>query len=321
MDASLTPDPLEQAADWQIRLIEHPDDRAEFERWLAADALHRAAWQQMQSMMGALDQLPPPAIVSAAPVVPRSATARPATPRRKRRWPRAAMAGALLALAVWFTPQASLYWRADYRTGIAETREVQLPDGSRVVMAPGSAIGLSGDSARRVQLLQGQAFFQVAADPARPFVATAGEMAVRVLGTAFELSLQESRTEVVLEHGQVQAENASDKQPLRLSERLLPGERVQVDWATGKVQRSKLDTARVAAWRQQMLYVEDQSVADIVKRLQRYSTGWIVVSDPRLAQRRISGVFDLRDPDRALQALARSLNVPLQKITPWVRVL
>ncbi|GAB7529933.1 FecR domain-containing protein [Pseudomonas sp. 3A(2025)] len=320
MDANLTPDPLEQAADWQIRLSESPDDLAEFEHWLAADPRHAAAWQQMQGMLGALEHLSPPALVSTPPV-PRLTTARPATPRRKRRWPRAAMAGALLALAVWFMPQASLFWRADYRTGIAETREVQLPDGSRIVLAPGSAIGVSGDASRRVQLLQGQAFFQVAPDPARPFVATAGELAVRVLGTAFELSLQEAKTEVVLEHGQVQAENASDKQRLRLSERLLPGERVQVDWATGKVQRNKLDAARVAAWRQHMLYVEDQSVADIVEQLQRYSHGWIVVSDPELAQRRISGVFDLRDPDRALQALARSLNVPLQTITPWVRVL
>lgn len=321
MDASLTPDPLEQAADWQIRLIEHPDDLVEFERWLAADARHRAAWQQMQDMLGALAELPPRPVVSAPPVALRPVPSRPASARRKRRWPRAAMAGALLALAVWFTPQASLYWRADYRTGIAETREVRLPDGSRVVLAPGSAIGLSGESSRHVQLLQGQAFFQVVPDPSRPFVATAGEMAVRVLGTAFELSLQEARTEVALEHGQVQAENASDKQPVRLSERLLPGERVEVDWASGKVRRSKLDVARVAAWRQQMLYVDDQSVADIVERLQHYSHGWIVVSDPQLAQKRISGVFDLRDPDRALQALARSLNVPLQKITPWVRVL
>lgn len=321
MDASLTPDPLEQAADWQIRLIEHPDDLAEFERWLAAAPCHASAWQQIQSMLGALEHLSPPALVSTPPVAPRFATSRPASPRRQRRWPRAAMAGALLALAVWFTPQASLYWRADYRTGIAETREVRLPDGSRIVLAPDSAIGVSGDSPRHVQLLQGQAFFQVAPDPSRPFVATAGELAVRVLGTAFELSLHDAQTDVVLEHGQVQAENATRQQPVRLSERLLPGERLQVDWATGKVQRSTLDVARVAAWRQQMLYVDDQSVADIVERLQRYSTGWIVVSDPALAQRRISGVFDLRDPDRALQALARSLNVPLQKITPWVRVL
>lgn len=314
MDADTSLDPLEQAADWHIRLTEQPQRRDEFERWLNADPCHGAAWQQIQAMLGALA---PVAHVPAPTAAPRPSAPRP----RRRRWPRAALAGGLLALMVWFTPQASLYWHADYRTGVAQMREVQLPDGSRVVLAPGSAIEVPDDSPRQVRLLQGQAFFDVTPDPARPFTATAGELSVRVLGTAFELSLQGDTTEVVLEQGQVQAENATVAQPLRVSERLLPGDDLHVDWRAGKVQRRQLDPARVAAWRQHKLYVEDQSVADIVERLQRYSPGWIVISDSALAQRRISGVFDLRDPQRALQALARSLNVPLQQVTPWVSVL
>ncbi|MCO8161257.1 FecR family protein [Pseudomonas sp. 21LCFQ010] len=311
-------DPLEQAADWQIRLAEEPQAHAEFEAWLAADERHRQAWQQMQAMLGALGDVPARAVAH-----PSLRTARrPVTgSRRRRRWPQAALAGAVLALIIAVAPQASLSWRADYSTATAVTREVRLSDGSRVLLAPDSAISLSAESPRQVTLLKGQAYFEVVPDPARPFVASAGEMSVRVLGTAFDLNLQGQRGEVALQHGQVQVENARKQSALQLSERLLPGERLQVDWASGKVQRSTLDPARVAAWRQHMLYVEDLSVAEVVGRMQRYVPGWIVVADSALASRRISGVFDLRDPDRALQALARSLNVPLQTVTPWLRVL
>lgn len=303
---------LEQAADWQLRLQEEPQARPEFERWLNADPAHLQAWHKMQQLWGALGELAP--VAEPVPAPPAHAMARP---RARRWWPAVAAAAGIAAIAVLIGPQASLALRADYQTGIGETREVRLPDGSSVTLAPDSAMAVASNNPRQVQLLRGQAYFQVAPDPQHPFTAQAGQLSVRVLGTAFDLDLQPGSAEVALEHGEVQAQNTQAP----LSERLAPGQRLKLNWPSGTVERSRLAPQQVAAWRSGSLFVENQSVADIVGHLQRYTPGWIIVPDASLKQRRITGLFDLSNPDRALQALATSLGVKTHQVTPWVRSL
>lgn len=305
---------LEQAADWQLRLQEDPRAQAEFEQWFNASAEHRAAWQTMEKLWGALAELTPPPVAQPSPM-PTPPTI--FQPRGRRLWPRVAVAAGLAAVAVLIAPQATLALRADYHTGVGETRAVNLADGSTITLSPQSALRLVRGDARQVELIQGQAYFQVAPDTQHPFVAKAGELSVRVLGTAFDLELNDDSAQVALEHGQVQAENAQPP----LSERLMPGQRLKFSWPSGNVERSQLDPSQVASWRSGSLFVEDQSVAEIVAHLQRYTPGWIIVTDPALKQRRITGVFDLQDPNRALTALAQSLSVQSRQITPWVHAL
>jgi transmembrane sensor len=185
------------------------------------------------------------------------------------------------------------------------------------VLSPQSALKVLDGDSRQVELLKGQAYFQVAPDPQHPFIARAGQLSVRVLGTAFDLDLQHDVAEVALEHGQVQAENTQPP----LSERLMPGQRLKFSWPSGKVERTSLAPTQVAAWRSGSLFIENQSVAEIVDHLQRYTSGWIVITDPALKARRITGVYDLSDPSRALKALAQSLGVNTRQMTPWVHTL
>lgn len=300
------PDALEQAADWHLRLQEAPEARHEFLHWLQADSAHRAAWQRMEQLMGALDHLAPQPV----PVMPMP-------PRRRRYWPGLAVAASLALIAVLAIPPATQAWRADFYTGTGQTREVILADGSSVTLGPESELSVAADNPRHVTLLRGQAFFDVAHDPQRPFVATAGHLDVRVLGTAFEMELQGQRAQVSLARGQVLAENAEKA----LSERLAPGQTLRLDWPSGHIERTTLAPQQIGAWRQGSLFVENQPVSAIVEQLQRYTPGWIVVADPALKQRRLTGVFDLRDPDRAMLALAQSLNTPQRKVGPWLRTL
>ncbi|MGE7990538.1 FecR family protein [Pseudomonas sp. NPDC089554] len=305
----LDPQLLEQAADWHLRLQENPESRTEFEQWLAAAPEHRAAWQRIVKVWGALGEMPSASFTGAPPVVP-------ALPRRKRRWPALAAAASIVGLAVLLTPQTQLALHADYRTGSGETREVQLADGSRITLGPQSALRVVDDAERNVELLQGQAFFKVAHDAEHPFTAQAGELSVRVLGTAFDLSLGERHAEVALAEGSVQAESRT--QPL--SERLSPGQRLGFSWPSGQVTRSRLEPAQVASWRSGALFVEDLPVREVVERLQRYSGGWVMVAEP-LREQRITGVFDVRNPERAYTALAQSLGTQNRQVTPWVRLL
>ena len=61
-------------------------------------------------------------------------------------------------------------------------------------------------------------------------------------------------------------------------------------------------------------------MAELAERLQRYSGGWVIVAEPLRAQR-ITGVFDVRNPERAYTALAQSLGTSTRQVTPWVRLL
>lgn len=306
-------DALEQAADWQLRLQEDPLAQPAFERWLQASDEHRVAWQTMEKLWGALGEITPPRVAQPLPRPSSGSAIRPT----RRRWLSLSLAAGVCAVAVIIAPEATLALRSDYQTGVGETRAVQLADGSTITLSPQSALRLVSGDARQVELMQGQAYFQVAPDAQHPFVARAGELSVRVLGTAFDLELQEGSAEVALEHGQVQAENTQPP----LSERLMPGQRLKLSWPSGNVERSQLDPSQVASWRSGSLFVENQTVADIVGHLQRYTPGWIIITDEALKQRRITGVFDLQNPDRALSALAQSLSVQSRQMTPWVHAL
>jgi transmembrane sensor len=317
---SNNPDPIEQAADWQIRLQEEPHARPAFEQWLQARDEHRVAWGKMERLWGKLGEIPAvqaPRAAAAARVPATTPASRASRPPRRRRWATAVLAASVAALAVLLAPQATLALRADFRTGVGETRSVTLADGSQVLLGPQSALRLVAGSSRQVELLRGQAYFQITPDPQHPFIARAGQMAVRVLGTAFDLDLLGNSAEVDLEHGSVQAESTQPP----LSERLVPGQRLKFSWPSGRIERSSLDPAQVAAWRNGSLFVENQSVAEIVEHLQRYTPGWIIIADPTLKTRRITGVFDISDPTRALHALAQSLAVPSRQMTPWVHTL
>jgi len=306
-------DALEQAADWQLRLQEDPLAQPAFERWLQASDEHRVAWQTMEKLWGALGEITPPRVAQPPPRPSSGSAIRPT----RRRWLSLSLAAGVCAVAVIIAPGATLALRSDFQTGVGETRAVQLADGSTITLSPQSALRLVSGDARQVELMQGQAYFQVAPDAQHPFVARAGELSVRVLGTAFDLELQEGSAEVALEHGQVQAENTQPP----LSERLMPGQRLKLSWPSGNVERSQLDPSQVASWRSGSLFVENQTVADIVGHLQRYTPGWIIITDEALKQRRITGVFDLQNPDRALSALAQSLSVQSRQMTPWVHAL
>lgn len=299
-------DPLEQAADWHLRLQEAPESRREFLQWLQADSAHRAAWRRMEQLMGALDHLAPQTVAAA-----------PSVARRRRYWPGLAVAASLVLIAVLAIPALTPTWRADFYTGTGQTREVVLPDGSKVTLSPETELSVAADNPRHVALLRGQAFFDIAHDPQRPFVATAGHLDVRVLGTAFDLELQGDTAQVSLARGQVLAENAEKA----LSERLEPGQTLRFSWPSGLFERAGLAPQQIGAWRQGSLFVENQPVSAIVEQLQRYTPGWIVVADPALNQRRLTGVFDLRNPDRAMLALAQSLNTQQRKVGPWLRTL
>lgn len=306
---------IEEAMDWLMRLRDAPADPAldaQFRAWLAQGPESASAWERAQETWRLLGELPARRA---------GGRASPADVRR-RRVGRAVAAFAALAavllLAV-LAPSPLLRLQADYSTAAGEVRQVTLADGSSVHLGPASAIDVRyAPGQRMVALLSGEAFFEVAANPDRPFVVDAEGLDVTVVGTAFDIRLSPATLAVGVRNGTVAVRYAGAP---ALDARLEGGDRVTVDRATGVAVRDRIAPEDVASWRDGRLFVDNATVAEVVEQLRRYQDGWIIVADDSLAARRVTGLYDLRDTARALRALVQPAGGQVREITPYVRIL
>jgi transmembrane sensor len=213
------------------------------------------------------------------------AAAQPAAP--PRRWLlRAAAVTLLSAGAAVFAlsrsgaaPEAA-YWA----TGIGETRDIVLPDGSQVRLAPSSTLRIAGDfadSERRV-LLAGTAYFDVQrAEPGR-FVVAAGTVETTVLGTRFVVrAYDDEPADVGVVEGRV-----SVTAPGGAVAEVEAGERALVRDGRVRVQRD--DIRPLLGWRDRTLLFRDATLADVARELERWYDVDVEIADARLEQRRIT---------------------------------
>ncbi|HYD05304.1 MAG TPA: FecR domain-containing protein, partial [Reyranella sp.] len=285
-----------EASEWSVLLQDDPDDadlRRRFEAWRTASALHAEAWIATERAAGlAAEALPAyahewHAVRHKPDVVTPLLRARP-------RWLAAGASLALAAAIAWIaTPVILLRLQADHVTGTAEMRRVPLGDGSEVTLAPGSAIAVSlQPGERRVELLKGEAFFAVAPDPKRPFRIMARSVEASVLGTSFDVRLDESNVVIAVEEGIVGVSSLDGRRILQA------GQSVRID---GRGAHEAESPDMVSAWRRGQLYVQNQQLADAVETVRRYFPGTIVIADRDLAARPTTGVFNLGDPEAALR--------------------
>lgn len=307
--------PHEIAADWLMRLQAAPADAElarSFENWLDESESNRLSFANVSRSWHLLGEMAPAPTNEAGKVVPL---------RRSRRWRPLAIAAALAACLIAFLAYPSLLvmFEADYRTATGASRSVTLDDGSRVDIGADSAIAVDMTAGRRsVRLLRGEAFIDVHSDPSRPFVVDARGVDVTVVGTVFNVRLSSADATVELAEGKVDVDYSGRGESLA---RLAPGQTALVDFETGQLTRGEISPQDVGTWREGRLFVQDASIGDVVEQLQRYHSAWIMVPDGTLARERVTGLYDLADPDRALRALVEPHGGRMRVISPYVRVL
>ena len=330
-----------QAADWIVRLSDpalSPDRRAalraELERWMAASPLHRElygeidrTWRLLRTAaleagtLGHAEGEPQPQ----PPPPPRLADRRPAPGHRRAerlawRLAAAVAVGLLLGLARFYGGDPLLALEADYRTAPGETRRFVLADGSSLVLGSGSAFELNFTAAeRRLRLLKGEAAFEVAADPDRPFIVETGGLEAQALGTRFQLRRAEESVQVTVIEHLVRVRRAGE--PLDAAVILGRGERLELppDGTAGRL--DTVDLARATAWQRGRLVFDRQPLAEVVAELNRHRRGRIVVADAGLAAREVSGVIHLDDLDSAVERIARELGAERIDLPPFLSLL
>lgn len=305
---------FEEALDLIIRLQGNPANpvaRELVQRWRARGPEHEAAWSEVAEIHGMAGQV----------LEDRRKAAQETKAVSRRTVITGGVAGlAVLGAGALYGPDVLVRLRADYKTTTAEVRNVVLSDDTVVTLGPDSAIQTDFmPSLRRVRLLSGMAFFDVAKDAARPFQAAVADVTATALGTAFDVSSDAGFIGVSVHDGVVEV--AAPDSPLALGEKLAQGEWLALDGKTHVVERGHRERSQIAAWRDGIIVSERETISSVVARIARWQPGRIVFADPRFGAERISGVFDLHDPITALEAVVHPYGGKVRQLSPWLTII
>jgi transmembrane sensor len=178
-----------------------------------------------------------------------------------------------------------------YRSAIGYTKVVSLADGSTVTLNTNSAIHVAlMATERRVDLVRGEAFFEVAKDPKRPFVVSTANKRIVAVGTKFSVFRGDLDTRVVVTEGQVKVEEVQSGGSMGPVTQLPAGSVAQAGSAGVLVKHSSVAEAETyMSWRSGYIALRDTALADAVEEFNRYNQKQLVIADPSIAQIRIGG--------------------------------
>jgi transmembrane sensor len=304
----ITPEQERQALEWLSLVHNRPTsiDQSRFSQWLQADPAHVEAYAQAQ-VVWELSEVPAARLAEedadALNALMRSMDAPARKPRQLPRWSAGlAMAACLLLIISMGAGWQPIRWAddlgADYVSAPGQVRTVVLADQSQVTLDADSAIAVSfSQGERHVQLRRGAAFFQVTYT-GEPFIVDAHGGQTQVLGTQFEVRLEDDGAQVTVLSGRVGVKGANDA-----SQRILGmGQRVAYEQSTTS-EILAVDPQTQLAWRDGWLNYYRTPLADVIDDLSRYYPGRIVLLNAELGEKRISGSFSSKDPDAVLAAL------------------
>ena len=325
-DMEATSSILEQAAHWWE--LFHSDgasntDHREFGEWVTRSPERVAAYLQTAQLDKAIKS---PRLIwpsTAAEVLIREAKASPETVlpfsttriaapaargetghvRNRFAWAAAAVLviGVGAALFILETPQ-------EFRTVLGEQRSVLLADGSRVTLNTDSRIDVNLQKGRReVRLVQGEALFEVAHDPLRPFVVRAGHALLQDVGTLFNVDMHANGTAVTVVDGRVAVESESPREngaaqaahgaPGTLEALVLgANDRVVITPAGLGAPQHGVNVVPIVAWTQRQLIFEHRPLSEVAEEFNRYNKDRIDIDSAELKRQEVTGVFEANDP-------------------------
>ena len=300
-----------------------PAREREFAQWLRTDPRHAATVARLEQTLGLLGELPAfrseinTAFDRAALVVafPPATAEQPTLAPAPRRWSRTfAWAGLAAALALgsflgWHAlrPPATIH----YTTTVAGYERARLDDGSTLELNAASAARVQFTAAeRRVELTNGEAHFAVAHDTARPFIVNAGGIAVRAVGTAFNVRYTDAGAiEVTVTEGKVRvgqsgpASSSAESAPL-----VSAGQRMVLPRHAPPPTVEQVDPAALRAalaWQSRLADFAEAPLADVIARFNARSRIQLLIADETLADRRIGGTFALDEAEAFVRLLER----------------
>ena len=236
--------------------------------------------------------------------------------RVRRLFPRyrlAAASVALLALLGWWQRETLLY--RTYSTAFGQVQTIYLPDSSRVTLNANSTLKVprfSTFNAIREVELAGEAEFSIVhtVDHRRFLVHTPDQLEVEVLGTEFIVYSRNRGSKVVLNRGKVQLRSLKDNRQKPLAIR--PGDVVTIDKQGAFKLQSQQPVAEHAAWKEHRFVFNRTPLTEISRQIGEQFGVTVLIPDPALATRQLSGNYPAQSADELLQMMTRLLNLQLR---------
>lgn len=325
----------DQASLWIARMDREltAQEQQELTHWLAASEQHRAVLFEMAELWDKMDSL---ARLADLFQVQQQASVRTRKPRFY-----GAIAASLVLVALVFgwslsTPQqASLiaWLHSDqavvdgvYETAVGEHSNVNLPDGSLLVLNTNSRVVVKYSEDHRLFLLErGELNIEVAHDKNRPLSVIAGNKVVQAVGTAFNVRIRnDNEVALLVTDGKVLVAKQNVQQAIEkiVAERLpadsmavAKGEKVVLGAQQETI--AKADDNEITAqlsWRQGNLVFRGETLEDALVEINRYTSVQFEVVDESIKQERIAGLFKAGDVDGLLAALEQNFNIHNQRI-------
>jgi transmembrane sensor len=220
-----------------------------------------------------------------------SRPARRPRPQRSLWSRRAALVGGISAAAAGIA--GYVFWPRTFSTAVGEQRLVMLDDGSRVHINTDSRLRVAlTEAARTITLDRGEAWFDVAHDPARPFTVRSDWAQVRAIGTSFSVRKLSTNgaSRIVLAEGRVEVRVGESG----LSRDLTPSQVLEVHGQEiGPTASGDLD--QEMAWRQGRISFRDLPLEQAIAEVNRYAAKPIRLDVPTLANSKVNGVFATGD--------------------------
>jgi len=317
-----------EAADWLVKLDSgklKASDRLELKNWLSQGPDYVNALKSYASIWGDMDNLlnefparqetEPFKTLSSIPYF------------RKTSLALAAAVIGTIGLTFWMSASVEQPVTTEtsfHVTPIGKQQVQQFSDGSSAHLNTNSMIEIEySQSARVVRLLRGEAMFDVAHDPARPFIVYAGVNQVTAIGTKFVVRLTSENIIVTVADGQVQlsyrpkgGDNSTflqEQEVIVVSE----GEQVEINDKTPMRKPEEIDDdelQRRLSWLDGQLVFENERLEQVILEISRYVPDRIIIDDPELGDIRINGRFQIGDTDALLEAIEMSFSVQARHI-------
>jgi transmembrane sensor len=322
----------EQASQWWVLLNSGPataEDQRAFAEWVARSPERVEAFLQTARMTKVLKsealRWPDTAveelareIQGAGDVVPLNLS-RPEAKVRLRGPTWLAIAASLLGVI--FVSWLLVNRGSHYETEIGEQRSVVLADGSVVTLNTASRIDVEFEKAHRtIRLAEGEALFQVAHDPARPFDVVVGNTRVRAVGTQFNVIKRAAGTTVTVVEGKVAVMSETSSSPTHVVQsgtkaaHLTAGQQLTLATMSPVVTvPTPADVATATAWTQRRLVFDRRSLGDVAEEFNRYNHQVIHIDSAQLRSREVTAVFQANDPESFLDFISGIPGIKIER--------
>jgi len=351
----------EEAGAWLIKLdgdrAPSAEELASLREWLERSPVHREELGNLVDVWGKINVLTELAVPLGHAEARASHSFVESLRHAIPQFGRAGLATAVIVIGIgvaatfWFRPEPFLRSNGFYATAVGQQQSTTLADGSVVLLNTNSQFKVDfNNEYRNIRLLQGEAHFTVAKNPARPFRVYAGNGRVQAVGTAFSVYLKDNAIDVTVTEGEVALASFNRSSTNRLPQQgAAPGtdqssgsnaiDHIGIVELLGTIKAGESATIRSASdvdtvstinaietvepqemakrlsWREGMLTFSGDPLEVVVDEISRYTTVSIEITDPVVRSTRIGGRFPIGETDAMFDALEANFGLRVTRLS------